>query len=366
MPAIALQAVTKRHASGFEAVRDFTLDIDSGELMVLVGPSGSGKSSVLRLIAGLDAPTTGRITIGGRDVTDLPPQQRDIAMVFQSYALYPHKTVRGNLAFGLRVRGMDAAAIDTRVRETASLLGIGELLDRKPAQLSGGQRQRVALGRAIVREPQAFLLDEPLSNLDPVRRMATRTELALLHRRLAATMVYVTHDQEEALTLGSRVAVMRDGRIEQVGAPLAVYEQPRNTFVAGFVGAPTMNLWPARREGEGSAARLVAPGVAIRPDGAMPQDVDSVIIGIRPHDIELVDVDAATGDLRGRVELVEPLGSSTLIHVGVDGLDELVRVQHRGDGHVERGDTLALRLRRERLHVFDARSSLRLDGSGGG
>ncbi len=238
MASITLDRVSKIYPNGQVAARDLTLEVADGELVVLVGPSGSGKSTVLRLIAGLETPTAGHIFIDGRDVTDVPPQRRDLAMVFQSYALYPHKSVRENLAFGLRVRRVAAAQIDARVRATAAALGIEALLDRKPAQLSGGQRQRVALGRAIVREPRAFLLDEPLSNLDPILRAGTRAELALLHRRLAATMVYVTHDQEEAMTLGTRVAVMRDGIIEQVAPALEVFRRPANVFVAGFVGSP--------------------------------------------------------------------------------------------------------------------------------
>jgi ABC-type sugar transport system ATPase subunit len=361
MPSIALRNVTRRYPGGHEAVRALTLEIEDGELMVVVGPSGSGKSTVLRLIAGLDAPTSGTISIGGRDVTVLPPQQRDIAMVFQSYALYPHKTVRDNLAFGLRVRGVDRERIAVRVRDAAALLGIAGLLDRKPAQLSGGQRQRVALGRAIVREPQAFLLDEPLSNLDPVLRTATRAraELALLHRRLAATMVYVTHDQEEAMTLGTRIAVMHDGRLEQVGPPLKVYERPANAFVGGFVGAPTMNLWPARAERDGGNARLVSAAFAI--DAAPTRTgpvVDAVLVGIRPHDVDLTGDEQA--DLRGRVDLVEPLGATTLIHLRVDGLADLVRVQTGSECRIAAGDRRGLRLRRERLHVFDARSGRRL------
>jgi multiple sugar transport system ATP-binding protein len=217
---ITLKEVGKTYPNGPAAVRDFTLEIADGELVVLVGPSGCGKSTVLRLIAGLETPTSGQILIDGRDITDVPPQRRDLAMVFQNYALYPHKSVRENLAFGLRVRHVDPRDVDTRVLATADALGLEGLLDRKPAQLSGGQRQRVALGRAIVREPKAFLLDEPLSNLDPLLRVGTRAELALLHRRLRSTMIYVTHDQEEAMTLGTRVAVMRDGIIEQVAPAL--------------------------------------------------------------------------------------------------------------------------------------------------
>src|SRR5215212_9035928 len=243
MASIALNDVTRRFASGVAAVRDLQLEIADGELLVLVGPSGSGKSTVLRLIAGLETPTSGRILIDGLDVTDVPPQRRDLAMVFQSYALYPHKTVRENLAFGLHMRRMDAAQIAQRVHDVATALEIEALLDRRPAALSGGQRQRVALGRAIVRSPKAFLLDEPLSNLDPLLRIETRAELALLHRRLAATMVYVTHDQEEAMTLGARIAVMRDGVLEQVAAPMDLYDRPANTFVAGFIGSPAMNIW---------------------------------------------------------------------------------------------------------------------------
>ena len=259
MASITLDRVSKIYPNGQVAARDLTLEVADGELVVLVGPSGSGKSTVLRLIAGLETPTAGHIFIDGRDVTDVPPQRRDLAMVFQSYALYPHKSVRENLAFGLRVRRVAAAQIDARVRATAAALGIEALLDRKPAQLSGGQRQRVALGRAIVREPRAFLLDEPLSNLDPILRAGTRAELALLHRRLAATMVYVTHDQEEAMTLGTRVAVMRDGIVEQVAPALEVFRRPANVFVAGFVGSPGMNLWSCTCHRVGDGVRVVSP-----------------------------------------------------------------------------------------------------------
>src|SRR5262245_53109 len=295
MASISLACVRKHFASGVAAVRDVQLEIAHGELLVLVGPSGSGKSTVLRLIAGLDAPTSGRVLIDGRDVTAVPPQQRDLAMVFQSYALYPHKTVRENLAFGLRMRHVEAARIDERVQEVAKVLGIETLLDRRPSALSGGQRQRVALGRAIVRHPKAFLLDEPLSNLDPVLRIETRAELALLHRRLESTMVYVTHDQEEAMTLGTRIAVMRDGALEQVAVPMDLYEHPANTFVASFIGSPAMNIWPT---------------------GAVVRAGEHMLVGVRPHDIELTPPDGS--DVTGRVELLEPLGPTTLLHVRVD------------------------------------------------
>jgi len=340
MAAVTLRRVSKRFPNGALAVRDVTLEIADGELLVLLGPSGSGKSTLLRLIAGLDVPTAGAVLIDGRDVTAVPPQHRDLAMVFQSYALYPHKTVRQNLEFSLRVRRVTGIA--GRVQRAAELLGIAALLDRKPAELSGGQRQRVALGRAIVREPRAFLLDEPLSNLDPLLRVSTRTELALLHRRLGTTMVYVTHDQEEAMTLGTRIAVIRDGRVEQVDAPLDVFRRPANVFVAGFVGSPAMNVW---EDGDGLSA------------GAG----QGTVLGIRPHDIELTDSTAADG--RGRIEVVEPLGAATLIHLRVDRRSsDLVRVVISADRAVAVGDVVGFRVRRDRVHQFDRETGRRRDG----
>jgi multiple sugar transport system ATP-binding protein len=238
MASVRLEGIGKTYPNGHVAARGLDLEIQDGEFMVLVGPSGCGKSTALRMIAGLETPTEGRVLIGDKDVTMLPPQERDIAMVFQSYALYPHMTVRQNLAFGLRMRGAGREVTDRRVDEAARALALEAVLGRKPAQLSGGQRQRVALGRAIVREPKVFLFDEPLSNLDAKLRVETRAELARLHRRLGATVVYVTHDQEEAMTLGSRVAVMRDGFLQQVAPPMELYRRPANQFVAGFVGSP--------------------------------------------------------------------------------------------------------------------------------
>jgi multiple sugar transport system ATP-binding protein len=333
MSVISLKGVGKQYPGGQVAVRDLTLEIADGELLAILGPSGSGKSTVLRLIAGLEAVTSGTITIDDRDVTGVLPQDRDVAMVFQNYALYPHKTVRENLAFPLQVRRVDAARIEGLVRDTAAALGIDALLDRKPAQLSGGQRQRVALGRAIVREPRAFLLDEPLSNLDPLLRVATRAELALLHRRLRATMVHVTHDQEEAMTLGTRVAVMRDGVIEQIATPREVYGRPANRFVAGFVGTPAMNIWRA---------------------------ASGVLIGVRPHDIDLTEDGSADG--AGRAEIVEPLGPATLVHLRVDDRpDDLLRVMAPADLEIAVGDRAGIRLRRDRLHLFDASTGVRVE-----
>jgi ABC-type sugar transport system ATPase subunit len=289
---------------------------------------------MLRLIAGLEAPTEGQLLIDGHDVTGVQPQHRDLAMVFQSYALYPHMTVRQNLEFSLRVRRV--AGIAERVRKAAQILGIEALLDRRPAELSGGQRQRVALGRAIVREPKAFLLDEPLSNIDPLLRASARAELALLHRRLGTTMVYVTHDQEEAMTLGTRIAIVRDGRIEQVDAPLEVYRRPANMFVAGFVGSPAMNFW--------------LPGEPC----AFSKD-RTVVIGVRPHDIELTDL--ADSAERGEVEVVEHLGAATVVHLHVGERASLVRVVVPADRALAVGDVVGFRLRSDRVYLFDSQTS---------
>jgi multiple sugar transport system ATP-binding protein len=359
---ISLHHVYKTYPNGGVATRDLTLEIADGELLVIVGPSGSGKSTVLRLIAGLEAPSAGRIVIGGRDVTEVSPQERDLAMVFQSYALYPHKTVRDNLAFGLCVRRVPDAEIKIRVNKVAGLLGIEQLLDRRPAQLSGGQRQRVALGRAIVREPQAFLLDEPLSNLDPLLRVGTRTELVLLHRRLGTTMVYVTHDQEEAMTLGTRIAVMRDGALEQLDAPLAVYRHPANRFVAGFVGSPAMNVWRctvARAQGQ-LRVRSAAFSLDIDSHGVAEIGSGTVVCGVRPHDIDLVS--GAEADARGQVAVVEPLGAATLIHVRCQAPSvDLVRIVVGSDARLAVDDEVGFRLRRDRVHLFDAQTGRRLD-----
>jgi ABC-type sugar transport system ATPase subunit len=293
----------------------------------------------MRIVAGLEPPSAGTVHIGGRDVTHLRPQERDVAMVFQSYALYPHKTVRENLAFGLRMRGAARPEITRRVEEVAATLELGALLERKPRELSGGQRQRVALGRAIARSPQLFILDEPLSNLDAKLRQQTRTELARLQRRLGATMLYVTHDQEEAMTLGDRVAVLRAGRIEQVAPPLEVYERPANLFVAGFVGSPAMSFLPA--ELAGAAA--------------------GTLIGVRAHDAQLVAPER--GDVRGRVDVVEALGRDLLCHVRLGdpgGTGSDLRVLAPPDARVAEGELVGVAFRRERLHVFDTETGRRV------
>ena len=288
------------------AVEDFTLDVRDGEFLVLVGPSGCGKSTTLRMVAGLETPSAGTISIGGRDVTRLPPKDRDIAMVFQNYALYPHMTVKENLSFALRLRKRPKAEIERRVAEAADALGLAPYLSRLPKALSGGQRQRVALGRAIVREPAVFLFDEPLSNLDAKMRVEMRAEIIRLHHRLGATMIYVTHDQTEAMTMGERIVVMSEGRIQQVAAPMEIYDRPANEFVAGFIGTPPMNLFPP---GTLSQART---------------------IGIRPEHVSILPaVESRPGDLHGRVDFSEPLGSETLVHVvvGTTGFRATARLQ---------------------------------------
>ena len=337
MAAVRLERLTKIYPNGHTAIRDTDLDIADGEFLVLVGPSGCGKSTLLRLIAGLETPTSGRILIGDDDVSGVPPQSRDLAMVFQSYALYPHMTVRDNLAYGLRVHHTDPRVTAQRVGEVAAALDLEALLDRRPAQLSGGQRQRVALGRAIVRHPRAFLFDEPLSNLDPALRAHARAELRRLHRKLGVTAVYVTHDQEEAMTLGDRVAVMRGGVIEQAGRPLDIYARPANTFVARFIGSPPMNLVSAKLVGIDTPADAVA--------------------GIRPHDVRL----APDGSLPAVVELVEPRGHDHLLHLRLDapGSDPFLVVAAGTDVR-EVGTRVAVCIPLDKLHLFDGRSGARL------
>jgi multiple sugar transport system ATP-binding protein len=312
MAAIELDHVTKQFAGGVVAVDDVTLTIADGEFMVLVGPSGCGKSTLLRMIAGLEEVTDGAISIGGLDVTDFEPADRDIAMVFQNYALYPHMNVRENLGFGLSVRRTPKREIASRVQEVAKLLGLDELLDRKPAYLSGGQRQRVAMGRAIIREPKAFLMDEPLSNLDAKLRVGMRASLAQLHARLAVTSIYVTHDQTEAMTLGQRVAVMHDGRIVQVDAPQQLYQHPTDLFVGTFIGSPSMNLVEANVDGEHvSFGQFHVP---LDPGRRPAPGVERVILGIRPEAFD----DAAHGRphlprLEVVVDVLEELGSDAFV-----------------------------------------------------
>ncbi|MBN8844197.1 MAG: sn-glycerol-3-phosphate ABC transporter ATP-binding protein UgpC [Sphingomonadales bacterium] len=333
-----------------DVLKGVSIDVADGEFAVIVGPSGCGKSTLLRSVAGLEELTGGSIRIGDRDVTTLAPSDRGIAMVFQSYALYPHLTVYENMAFGLKIAKADKAAIDEAVRRAATILNIEPLLERKPAALSGGQRQRVAIGRAIVRQPQIFLFDEPLSNLDADLRVRMRYEFASLHRQLGTTTLYVTHDQVEAMTLADRIIVLRDGRIEQVGTPRELYERPANIFVAQFLGTPRMNILPAVAAGEAQAALADGRRIALPATTPAPTDGTDLSIGIRPEDIMLGDGPDA---LSFTVTFIERLGGLATVHLGARDGDEPLRCQLRDDGTLAEGDRVMAHFPPERLHLFD-------------
>jgi multiple sugar transport system ATP-binding protein len=388
MSAISLQRLWKTYEGGVDAVRDVSLEIADGEFVVLVGPSGCGKSTLLRLIAGLEQATAGTVSIGGRDVTRVAPPDRDIAMVFQNYALYPHMSVRQNLGFGLRQRKVARGDIDRRVGEIAGMLGLEELLGRRPSQLSGGQRQRVAIGRALVRDPVAFLLDEPLSNLDAKLRTSMRSELARLHERFHVTTVYVTHDQVEAMTLGDRVVVVHDGVVQQCDRPQVLYERPVNLFVAAFIGSPAMNLV----EGVAAGDRLHFAGHELAlPSGAPLHAVRGpVILGLRPtaFAVDGPHVPADWPAMRVSLGLVEHLGDEVHASFALDAprvtADAVVHAADAGDDEarlladdararfvavldgrapVRAGDTITLRVDPERMHAFDAENGTALGSS---
>ena len=326
-----------------EVLHGIDLEVEDGEFVVLVGPSGCGKSTTLRMIAGLEEVTSGTIEIGGRVVNNLEPKERDIAMVFQNYAIYPHMSVRKNIAFGLRSSRMSRADKESRIAEVAGILGMTELLDRKPAQLSGGQRQRVAIGRAMVRDPSVFLFDEPLSNLDAQLRTQMRLEIKKLHQRVGNTIIFVTHDQIEAMTLADRIVIMKDGHIQQVGTPADVYHKPANTFVAQFIGAPSMNMLPGRANGQ---------GVQLASGGTLPLvlagGARDVVVGIRPDDLHAV---TEAPLLEGRVTVQEPLGPETLIYVEVGDTEVIAKADGRSPPEV--GRTVRLGARTDDVHVFD-------------
>jgi len=363
MASVRLDQVRKVYPNGFVGVADASFEIADGELLVLVGPSGCGKSTLLRMIAGLEAITSGTLRIGDRVVNDVAPKDRDIAMVFQSYALYPHMTVAENLAFGLKLRGHDKATIDARVAEAAKTLELDALLDRKPAALSGGQRQRVALGRALVRQPQVFLLDEPLSNLDAKLRLTTRVEISRLHRKFGTTMIYVTHDQIEAMTLGQRIVVLDKGEIQQIDTPMALYERPANLFVATFLGSPAMNVL------RGRLARDA--GVVLELDGGqrLPLgDADvaddwigrTLDVGIRPeHLLRVANGDAGAASFAPTVEVVEPVGNEVFVNLRF-GDRPLVARLPPGELPVI-GAALPLRVETAKLHVFDPETGRALE-----
>jgi multiple sugar transport system ATP-binding protein len=328
MGRIALKQVTKSFGD-VNIIPPLDLEIDDGEFVVFVGPSGCGKSTLLRLIAGLEDVTGGKIEIDGEDATNLQPSRRRLAMVFQSYALYPHMTVRNNIAFPLKMAKMEKAEIERRVDNAAKVLNLADYIDRRPGQLSGGQRQRVAIGRAIVREPEAFLFDEPLSNLDAALRVGMRLEISELHKRLATTMVYVTHDQVEAMTMADKIVVLQSGIIEQVGSPLELYQAPRNKFVAGFIGSPKMNFI----------------------DGPEAAKHQAHTIGVRP---EHIDVSERDGLWQGVVGVAEHLGSDTFFHVHETGFSNPITVRASGEVQLNRGDRVFMTPRADQIHKFDA------------
>jgi multiple sugar transport system ATP-binding protein len=363
MAKLAVEALTRRHAGAERAALDrLDLDVADGELLVLVGPSGCGKSTALRLIAGLDAPDGGRVLIDGRDVTRAAPQDRDVAMVFQGYALYPHLSARDNIAFPLKMRGMAKAERALRVAEVAEMLGLSKLLERKPGELSGGERQRVAMGRAIVRRPKVFLFDEPLANLDAALRAELRVELSSLVRRLGTTSIYVTHDQAEAMTMGDRICVMKDGRLQQIAVPRALYEAPANLFVASFLGAPPMNLVElVLRDGAYEGTGLVVP---VRSGAGLPT---RVTVGIRPEHLTLgADSRGAYRErrltIRGEVVGREPLGAETHVRLSVDG--GLFWARAAGFDAPPLGATVEIHVDPKRLHWFEPASGERIDLGG--
>ncbi|HET7856313.1 MAG TPA: sn-glycerol-3-phosphate ABC transporter ATP-binding protein UgpC [Gaiellaceae bacterium] len=390
MAEITLEHLTKRYPNGVEAVKDLSLEVPDQRLLVLVGPSGCGKTTALRMIAGLEDITSGDLYIGGRRMNDVMERDRDIAMVFQNYALYPHMTVAQNIGFTLKLSRRPRQEIRQRVRETAELLGLEDFLDRRPKQLSGGQRQRVAMGRAIIRQPQAFLMDEPLSNLDAQLRVQMRGEIEALQKRLGVTTVYVTHDQVEAMTMGDQIAVLRDGVLQQVGHPTDVYDNPTNLFVAGFIGSPPMNL--AQATIVGSDGRLVAklgeteipiPDEVVQEQGIAKWKDKTVILGIRPEDLhQAADGAGSDAKLPAKIDRIEALGASLLVHFAVDAppaktagivaatggeqeLEEVPLIGHGGAwfsaafaprSGVRTGNEVDVALDTKRLHFFDPES----------
>lgn len=359
MARVKLENLRKVYDNGFVAVHDASFEVRDGEFVVLVGPSGCGKSTTLRMIAGLESISDGDLYIGDRRVNDVPPKDRDIAMVFQNYALYPHMSVYENMAFGLKLRKYPRHEIDERVKQAAGILGIESILDRKPKQLSGGQRQRVAVGRAIVRKPQVFLFDEPLSNLDAKLRVQMRTEISKLHRQLQATMIYVTHDQVEAMTMGDRIVVLRDGVIQQIDSPLKLYDHPANKFVAGFIGSPAMNFVPGRIVRE-DGLRFVAPGLSVPVqdwDGRLlePYQDRDVILGIRPEDIYVAGNmrhDGPSANVSTQLEVAEPMGNEIFVYARL--ADQSVVARIAPQPIPEPGQRIDLALDLRKLHFFDA------------
>ena len=358
MASLSLQHINKTYPNGFEAVKDFNLEIEDKEFIIFVGPSGCGKSTTLRMVAGLEEISSGTLKIGDKVMNDVEPKDRDIAMVFQNYALYPHMTVYDNMAFGLKLRKVPKDEIDRKVKEAAKILDLGHLLDRKPKAMSGGQRQRVALGRAIVRSPQVFLLDEPLSNLDAKLRAQMRTEIAKLHKKLGTTFIYVTHDQTEAMTMGDRIVVMKDGIIQQIDTPQALYDRPCNKFVAGFLGSPQMNFINAVLSKNGGKYTLDFDKYHVPvPESKVNADLDNyvgkeVVMGIRPEDV----ADTPNGSMSSTVKVYELLGAEVFLYFDVNGTQVTARVDPRTTARP--GDVVKFAIDVEKIHIFDKETEL--------
>ncbi len=362
MARVILEHVVKIYPGNVKAVSDFNLEIEDSEFVVLVGPSGCGKSTTLRMVAGLEEITEGKIHIGERLVNDVPPKDRDIAMVFQNYALYPHMTVYDNMAFGLKLRKFKKSEIDKRVRDASEILGIDELLARRPKALSGGQRQRVAVGRAIVRKPSVFLFDEPLSNLDAKMRVQMRTEISRLHTKLETTMVYVTHDQVEAMTMGDRIVVMKDGLVQQVAAPTDLYDSPNNVFVAGFIGTPPMNFFDGVIRSENGKIILDEDTFRLEAPPEWKEDLapytdKKVVFGVRPEHVGSPTAESTPGlpKIQATVEVIEPMGSESYLYMNTGRNSFIARVDSHRICHV--GDKLDLAVMLQKAHVFDAEST---------
>ncbi len=366
MAAVRYDHVTKQFSETVKAVNDLSLDIKDKEFLVLVGPSGCGKTTALRLLAGLEDISSGTISIGDRVVNDVAPKDRDIAMVFQSYALYPHMSVYDNMAFGLKLRKMSKSEIDTRVKKAADTLGIQKLLDRKPKQLSGGQRQRVAVGRAIVREPKVFLFDEPLSNLDAKLRVETRAGISKLHQSLGTTFIYVTHDQVEALTMATRIAVMKDGILHQIGTPGELYDHPTNQFVAGFIGSPSMNFFDATIKASNGTMmfdtgtfQLPVPADAV--ETLRKRNDEKYVVGIRPEDIYDTNFQAygiESAQVQAKVDVVEPMGSEIFLNLLTGAQPFVARVDPRSMARA--GNDVGLAFNVNKLHIFDKKTEASL------
>jgi multiple sugar transport system ATP-binding protein len=367
MATVTLKNVVKDFGD-VRIIKGVDLEIADGEFCVFVGPSGCGKSTLLRMIAGLEEISSGSLQIGNREMANVEPADRGVAMVFQSYALYPHMTVRDNIGFGLRMTGHGRAEIETRTKKAADMLQLGHLLDRKPSQLSGGQRQRVAIGRAIVREPEVFLFDEPLSNLDAALRVQMRVEIGRLHQDLEATMIYVTHDQVEAMTMADKIVVLQGGVIEQVGSPLELYHKPRNVFVAGFIGSPKMNFLKAHASPKKNAIEVKLAGggtVTLPANGATVTANTPVTLGIRPEHIEIVEGKKAKADTHATVRLAEYLGSESMFYLAMaDGAD--VSVKADGLSKAQTGQEMRLNLPPAACHLFDDKGATILNGTLGG